>query len=134
MTALDDAVATGDRVTALAVSPEAIGIAGEVLQELKRPWGLERIPDGTGHDRAVVYISALQRMNDNRSGTGLTWAGVLLEEVAAAMNEKTGSPDLRTQLIELSAVTQRWVADIDRRVRERPINPLGRGPGRGLPA
>lgn len=133
MTTLDDAVATGDRITALAVAPEAIAVAGEVLQELKQPWGIERMPDGTGHDRAIVYVSALQRMNDNAAGNGISWARVLLEVTATVMNAKPGSPELRHALIELSAVTQRWTRDIDRRAEEVDSG-LRWGPGRGLTA
>jgi hypothetical protein len=140
VTTLDDAVAAGDRVTALAVAPESIAIAGEVLHERKRQtvrWGVQTLPDGTGHDRAIVYVNALQRMNDNAAGNGITWARVLLEEVAEVMNEKTGSPNLRTELLQVAAVAIQWVEAIDRREKEEaePVEfGLTWGPGRGLTA
>lgn len=132
MTTLDDAVTAGDRVTALAVAPEAIGIAGEVLQTLKRHPD-RHMSDGTGHDRAGgVYVAALQRMNDNRLGCGPTWARLLLEQVARVVAEQPESPELRHLLLEVSTVAQQWVHDIDCRERELPSSPLRWGPGRGL--
>lgn len=115
---LEDAVHTSDRVTALAVAPESIAIAGEVLHERKRvshTLGALSLPDGTGHDRAIVYVNALQRMHANRAGLGVTWAQILLSEVSAVMNAPMGSRTLRDELLSLAAACTEWIEDIDRR-------------------
>lgn len=138
-TTLADAVAAVGRLPA--VAPCTIAVACEVIEERKRQnvkHSERSLPDGTGHDRAIVYANALQRMTDNATGAaGPTWAKALLETVAEALSEKTGSPHLRTKLIELAATCQQWVENIDHRAADEPEIPrseLRWGPGRGLTA
>ena len=71
--------------------------------------------DGTGDGRAGVCVRAMQRMCDNAAGRGLTWAQVLLEEVAEVMAEPSDSENLRTELIQVAAVALRWAEDFDYR-------------------
>lgn len=142
MTTLNDAVAAVDRLPA--VEPCTIAVACEVIHERKRQnakWGQQRHPDGTGADRARVFADAMRRVVDHASETGTTtWAAILLEEVAEAMAEQPGSPNLRTELLQIAAVCQQWVEAIDHRADERVIRTdvgqirLQWGPGKGLTA
>jgi len=120
---LHEAVATADRVTALAVEPRTIAVAGEILHERKRvsrTLGVLSLPDGTGAPRAVVYANALQRMNDNAAGIGVTWAQLFLTEVATVVNSPMNSRKLRDELISLAAMCTEWVEDIDQREVVQP--------------
>jgi hypothetical protein len=114
---IDEALTAVDRLPA--VEPCTIGVTCEVIHERKRQtarWGVQHLPDGTGSARAQVFADAMKRVCDRAAEDGeLTWALILLEEVAEAMAEPTGSPNLRTELLQIAAVCVAFVEDIDHR-------------------
>jgi hypothetical protein len=108
-------------------------IASEVLAELARQdakWGEQNHPDGTGpltlplfdagaflddDTKAVDLADAFTRRTNERADQGeVTWRDILLEEVFEALAEDD-LVKLRTELIQVSAVAEQWVAAIDRR-------------------
>lgn len=124
-----------------AIDPE-YSITAEVTAERRRQnakWGKQDHPDGTGpdtrpllthieepsihlNDSAELLSASLTARTDHRfSGWRSldtppgTWRDILLEEVFEALAESDPAK-LRTELIQVQAVAQQWVAAIDRRV------------------
>jgi hypothetical protein len=121
-------------------------IAEQVDDELNAQdvkWGADRnLPDGTGgHWREAAARAAKQRTDRHAKAGTLTWHHILAEEFFEAIAE-TDSAKLRTELIQVAAVAQQWVAAIDRReapaaeateVAEAAQNPNGGPSGNTIP-
>ncbi|MGW7283979.1 NUDIX hydrolase [Streptomyces sp. NPDC054847] len=78
-------------------------------------FGDQHHPDGTG---LPVYKHAANRYRDQTdryAAVGaLAWRDVLLEEVYEALAESDPTA-LRAELVQVAAVTQAWISDIDSR-------------------
>lgn len=102
-----------------------LNTTAEILAERSRQdakFGADREqPDGTGDGRATVYVEAMQKIVGRSMEDGsISWAAILLEEVSEALAEKPGSPNLRTELVQIAAVCVAWVENIDRRAESAP--------------
>jgi hypothetical protein len=100
----------------------ATEIIAEVQAERYRQhakWGPQSFPNGTGPDGILMgrpfaqYEQVIKNFVDRLAGEGESqWVGILLEEVFEAAAE----PDvakLRVELVQVMAVAQAWVEDID---------------------
>lgn len=90
--------------------------ASDVLNERDRQeakFGPLHYPDGTGRpgdDETVKRLKAACKANTPAEDN---WRDILAEEVAEAFAE-TDRSKLRTELVQVAAVAQAWVEDIDR--------------------
>lgn len=92
----------------------------ERIRQLQK-WGPQTHPDGTGPDAVLAgrpmsfYATLLKNFNDNKTvgDHDYTWLAILLEEVFEAA-EETDLAKLREELIQVQAVAQAWVEDIDK--------------------
>ena len=111
--------------------PKAVTVVvlSEVLGERTRQlakWGEQNHPDGTGSSvvwsftgPAAYVADCAKTTTDAAAQLGtLTWRDILLEEVAEAFAEED-KQKLRTELIQVAAVSAAWVEAIDRRIAER---------------
>jgi len=74
---------------------------------------------GDARDRFAEWADNYRAINDGNldprdPDTCLDWTGILLEEVYEALAESDPAK-LRAELIQVAAVCQAWVSDIDRR-------------------
>lgn len=81
-------------------------------------WGIQNHPNGTGPDNILSEIGVTADLTrewcDEAANIGrLTWANILLEEMAEAF-EETDPVKLRTELIQVIAVACGFVEKIDR--------------------
>lgn len=67
--------------------------------------------DGQDYFRSIVEYRGRRRE--------VTWADILLEEVAEAFDEPDESDSLRTELVQVAAVVASWIEDIDRVGQQR---------------
>lgn len=80
-------------------------------------WGEQHHPDGTG---SPYYVAMANEARDicqyaaEHRENGPNWGLILLEEVYEALAEKDPAA-LRTELIQIAAVIQAWVHDLDSR-------------------
>lgn len=87
-------------------------------QEAKFPG--QTCPDGTGHrdEReagGIISAKSARSLCDQAfSDGGGSWAHILIEEVAEALEETAPGP-LRKELVEVAAVCLRWIDSIDGR-------------------
>lgn len=96
-------------------------------------WNEQNHTDGTGGEEwswaAILDLvearsadndaaaAAAKRETDAKAQRGMvTWADILLEEVAEAFAENDPA-HLRAELVQVAAVATQWVEAIDRRVR-----------------
>ena len=118
----------------------ADGPAARVLRDVQdertrqnEKWNEQNHTDGTGgeewswaaildlvENRSVdndAAAAAAKRETDAKAQRGMvTWADILLEEVAEAFAENDPA-HLRAELVQVAAVAAQWVEAIDRRVR-----------------
>lgn len=93
-------------------------------------WGEQNHPDGTGDDRHLLrdvsrptygtlcYLA--REATDAHADAGtVTWADILLEEVAEALSEQDPKR-VRAELVQVAAVTAQWIEAIDRRTENTP--------------
>lgn len=102
----------------------ATEIVAEVQAEQYRQhakWGPQSFPNGTGPDGILMgrpfaqYEQVIKNFVDRLAGEGEShWIGILLEEVFEAAAEENPAK-LRAELIQVMAVAQAWVEDIDRK-------------------
>lgn len=90
----------------------------ERVKQLEK-WGPQTHPDGTGPDGTLLGVPFsniaewIKNFVDAAAEDGQsTWLGILLEEVFEAA-EETDLAKLRVELIQVQAVAQAWVEDID---------------------
>ena len=114
----------GPEVTRAAV---AIDVLTERVRQIKK-WGEQSHPDGTGPNVRPLWNTSINL--DLRTGAELAeifkaqcsgntpeqdnWRDILLEEVFEALAEDDPAK-LRAELVQVSAVGQAWIEDIDRR-------------------
>ena len=93
---------------------DAVAISVRTEEEAQnQKWGMQSHPNGTGKpgsDRQANYSRQTCREAFD-AGVG-TWAHILIEEVDEALAE-VDSDKLRAELIQVAAVAQQWVRDID---------------------
>lgn len=78
-------------------------------------WGEQNHPDGTGNGTFSMLADAVRDWCQKAFAQGKgTWAHVLLEKVAEALAEEE-APNLRAELVQVSAVGAAWIEAIDRR-------------------
>lgn len=93
-------------------------------------WGVQDHPDGTGHGVRLLHtpslptwgtlVDRLRKCTEDRAEWGIvSYADVLLEEVAEAMDE-TAPDRLRAELVQVAAVAVAWIEKIDRQAVTRP--------------
>ena len=117
------------------ILPRSARVLEEVSQERARQdtkWGEQNHPNGTGDDVALLHGRPLPKphahvavtmgtlaylardVTDQAANLGtVTWADILLEEVAEGLAEADPSR-LRAELIQVAAVAVAWVEKIDR--------------------
>jgi hypothetical protein len=102
----------------LFTTPGVKAFAEEIDAERQRQlakFGEQHHPDGTG---LPVYQHSANRYRehaDRAAASGvLAWRDVLLEEVYEALAE-SHTADLRAELLQVAAVCQAWVHDLDTR-------------------
>ena len=97
-------------------------VLGEVAAERRRQeskFPAQELPDGTGAPAMRLYADiARQTCEDSAVDGSLTWWDVLHEEWAEAGAE-LALEGLRADLIQVAAVSVRWVESIDRRIAAR---------------
>lgn len=74
----------------------------------------------------IPTSSRAKFMTDTAFGRGRgTWAHILVEEVAEAIEAATtgASADLRTELLQVAAVAMRWIDTIDQRAMHAEAAP-----------
>lgn len=96
---------------------------GRVLDDVERErmaqhrkWGEQHHPSGTPGMWRVTTLDALSRKVACQMAAdagNVTWAHILTEEVAEAL-EESDPTRLRTELVQAAAVIVAWVEDIDR--------------------
>ena len=94
-------------------------ISERARQERKFPH--QSLPSGTGSGQDASHAKLCRRLNDWSMGHGgLTWRGVLLEEVyeALAEDDVQCAEHLIEELTQVAAVALRWIRDIQRRQDE----------------
>lgn len=78
-------------------------------------WGDQHHPDGTGDQRWRDAANYVRREVDDAARSGnTTWRDILREEVFEAMAESDPAK-LRAELVQVAAVAQAWIADLDSR-------------------
>jgi hypothetical protein len=88
-------------------------------------WGMQRLPDGTGGERAAAESDAARCETETAAMEGgLTWRHVLAEEVLEAFAESDPGR-LRAELIQVAAVAVKWAQALDRRPATPAPHPLG---------
>ena len=108
--------------------PAGLTVVDDIASERARQdekWGEQNHPDGTGPTLQLGMVgwakSYREWADDLRTATDtaaergeVTWAHILLEEVFEALAED--DPErLRTELVQVAAVSQQWVEGLDRR-------------------
>ncbi|WP_405180259.1 hypothetical protein OG225_02660 [Nocardia sp. NBC_01377] len=97
-------------------------IGAEVLAERARQdarWGVQDHADGTGGKAAHDQVRVMRAQCDDAARNGrLTFRHILSEEVAEAFAE-TDPTKLRTELVQVAAIAQAWIAKLDRQTRPR---------------
>ena len=92
--------------------------ARAINKEIKRQnvkWGEQNHPDGTGEKIKVSLCEAYRTICDKEFAAGKgNWMLILREEVYEAFAE-TDPEKLKTELIQVAAVCQQWIACIERR-------------------
>ena len=93
-------------------------VRAERIKQLQK-WGPQTHPDGTGPDGVFLGLPFPEVtkiiknfVDDAAVDDESTWLGILLEEVFEAAEEKDLAK-LRAELIQVQAVAQAWVEDID---------------------
>lgn len=91
----------------------------DVLQERMnqiRKWGEQRHPDGVPATLEEVTKAKNDCAEAGNTTGALTWRQILDEEVAEAYYEiGADEAKLRAELVQVSAVAQAWIEDIDSR-------------------
>lgn len=73
-----------------------------------------RWKDGRMMGYGVPSAHAVQRATDDRFRAGVgTWADILVEEVAEALEKLDDPVKLREELIQVASVTYRWIRKLD---------------------
>lgn len=81
-----------------------------------RLWGQQDLPDGTGGEDRVTAADAAKALTDGAKEAGqLNYMLILREEFLEALAE-TDPEKLRAELIQVAAVTVKWIEGIDRRL------------------
>lgn len=105
----------------LATIETAMDVIGERSRQ-DRQWGAANhpsLPAGVRHACAFFGIPTADAMrlmcqDAFRRGTG-SYAHVLLEEVAEAIEDANEPAKLRAELVQVAAVAMKWIEAIDRR-------------------
>lgn len=102
----------------LFTTPGLRAFAEEIDAERQRQlakWGDQRHPDGTGGSGALYVADRYRTIVDHALDAGTaTWRDILLEEVYEALAEADPAA-LRAELLQIAAVCQAWISDLDRR-------------------
>jgi hypothetical protein len=108
-----------------------VDVLSDVLAERVRQdkkWGEQNHPDGTSGATLAIFTvyardaSAAKRECDRAAKAGtLTWANILFEEVAEAL-EETDERRLEEELIQVQAVACAWTEAIRRRRGQKPFS------------
>lgn len=91
-------------------------ILTEVYNERTRQdekWGVQNHPDGTSEFLATLRDEYRATTDRNAQEGRVTYYDILMEEVWEAMAE-VDKAKLRTELIQVAAVTVAWVEKLDR--------------------
>lgn len=104
-------------------------VRAERIKQLQK-WGPQTHPDGTGPDGVFLGMPftavtrTIKAFVDAAADDGQsTWLGILLEEVFEAA-EESDLAKLREELIQVQAVAQAWVEDIDQHGETREVSPI----------
>lgn len=93
-----------------------LSVVGERLRQSEM-WGVQKHPDGTGSPAVARMAMQLQIACDaglHADPPTVTWADILLEEVAEALAEREPSK-LRAELVQVAAVVVQWIEGLDAR-------------------
>ncbi|MEU5976319.1 NUDIX hydrolase [Streptomyces sp. NPDC047315] len=98
-------------------TPGLAALAVDIDQERQRQiakWGGRHHRDGAGNVQDQKAAGPARCWCHSALGSGVTWPELLTQVVAQA-NAESDPDQLRTELVQVSAVCAAWIADIDSR-------------------